>query len=165
MLDNINLNRHIMNLIQICNKINMHTSLFALLCAVATGMVIANAWYSPFLFGKIEKKERRKYLKDQEASDDRLRRKYGWFYLHLFLIAFVLGELFFIALHFYGGNKVIVGAGTGFFVWLGIAAPILFLHYLGFGISFRLYLLDIGYQLVSLTAIGAVLGLLSIATI
>ncbi len=140
----------------------LHTSLFALLCATATGIVIANLWYSPFLFGKLWRQESKKYIKDPEATRKKSRQMYDLFYVYLLFVAIVLGELIFLALQFYGGDKVLVGAITGFCLWFGIATPILFLNYLGLGMPFKLFLLNTAYQMVSLTITGAVLGLLFI---
>ena len=59
-----------------------------------------------------------------------------------------------------------VGAGVkyGAIVWLGIAAPLLLMHYSFAGNPSSLVLIDIGYELVGLVVTGAIVGALGLRT-
>lgn len=139
----------------------MHTSLFSILLATAVGIVVANILYSPYLIGKIWAKEIQSYLKNPQQAMKRQWEIYGLFYIYLLFVSTVMGELVFASYNYYGGNKLLIGILTGFSVWLGISTPIQFLDYMSEGKPLKLFLINIFYQLLSLTMIGATLGLLT----
>lgn len=81
-------------------------------------------------------------------------RAYAGSFVAFLLIAFVL-HLF---LSHLGADTLHQGAAWGFHAWLGFALPIGFTANLYSDKPLATFLIDAGYQLVYLTAMGAILG-------
>jgi hypothetical protein len=81
-------------------------------------------------------------------------RTYAGSFLALVLVAAVL-RMFLTPL---GAETLATGAGWRFHAWLGFAAPIGFMAQLYSDKPFSAFLIDTGYQLVYLDAMGAVFG-------
>ena len=81
------------------------------------------------------------------------------------IVAVLFGTLFVAWLMERSGERGI-GAGVryGAIVWLGIAAPLLFMHYAFAGNSMNLVLIDGGYELLGLAITGAIVGALGLRT-
>ncbi|HET7768044.1 MAG TPA: DUF1761 domain-containing protein [Chloroflexota bacterium] len=81
------------------------------------------------------------------------------------IVAVLCGTLFVAWLMERAGERG-VGAGVkyGAIVWLGIAAPLLLMHYSFAGNPSSLVLIDVGYELVGLVVTGAIVGALGLRT-
>jgi hypothetical protein len=81
------------------------------------------------------------------------------------IVAVLFGTLFVARLMELAGER---GAGAGIkygaLVWLGIAAPLLLMHYSFAGNSTSLVLIDTGYELIGLVVTGAIVGVLGLRT-
>lgn len=124
-----------------------------LVAAIAT-FLIGALWYSPLLFAKHWARAHG-YTSDKLAAmQARSSRAYAGSFVAFLVMASVLR----ILLAHLGADSIHTGAAWGFHVWLGFALPI--------GVTANLYsdkpsatfLIDAGYQLVYLTAMGAILG-------
>ena len=95
------------------------------------------------------------FTQDQlDAMKTTVAKVYGISFICILVMGVVLSEL----IHRTGASGARAGAELGALVWLGFAATIGLMASLYTGAPFLVYLLDCGYQLVYLLAMGAILG-------
>jgi hypothetical protein len=124
-------------------------NVLAVLTATVTAFIIGGIWYSPMLFG-------RPWQSLAGLSDEDVRsgqgRIFGGAFVLMLIAALVLAP-------FIGPDApAVFGAAAGFAVGLGWVATALGVVYLFSRQPLRLWLIDAGYQVVSFTAMGAVIG-------
>jgi Protein of unknown function (DUF1761) len=126
----------------------------AILLAALLAWLIGALWYSPLLFAKA-------WVRTHGYSPDKLAamrsaaaRTYTLSFLAFVLMAYVL-HIFLAHLGVQGAPR---GAAWGFHAWLGFALPIGFTANLYSDKPLLAFWIDTGYQLVYLSAMGAVLG-------
>lgn len=121
-----------------------------LVAAVAT-MVIGSVYYAPPVLGRAWMK-----LVGKNADDV---RKGMWMSMFWMFVA-ALVESFILA-HFVGYTNAgtwMDGAVTGFWLWIGFVVTTMFADYNYAGKSKKLYLIQIGYHLISLLVMGGILA-------
>lgn len=126
---------------------------FIFLAALAAWLIGA-LWYSPLLFAKAWVRAHGYTPEKLAAMQATAGRAYAGSFVAFLLIAFVL-HLFLSRL---GADTLHQGAVWGFHAWLGFALPIGFTANLYSDKPLATFLIDAGYQLVYLTAMGAILG-------
>jgi len=133
------------------------TNWLALLANVVAHFALGMGWYGVFATPWMEGIAAKERGFDPQAAPPII-------YLTS-VVAVLLGTLFVAWLMESGGARG-VGAGVryGFVVWLGVAAPLLLMHYAFAGNSMNLVLIDAGYELVGLAATGAIVGALGLRT-
>ncbi len=126
------------------------------IAATVASIVIGFVWYGP-LFGKAWAKEMGWSEADMEAKkkEGNMGKSYGMMTVGSLVSAYVLAQ--FIAGTASAGAWD--GAMVGFWAWLGFAAPIMLSAVLWEGKSWKLYQLNVGYQLVTWLVMGAILGM------
>lgn len=128
-------------------------NLLALLAASLASMGIGFLWYSPFLFGKSWMK-----LMGYSASDlEEAQKEMGTGYL-LSLIAtlitvFVMAQIFKWVLPPNLNTALLIS----FMLWIGFIAPVQFTDVLFGRKPMNLFLINTGYQLVSILVSGGIL--------
>ena len=126
----------------------------AVVVAAVVVFAIGFFWYSPLLF-QVAWIQAHGYSQEQvDALSSSAGRTYGLSFICVLVMAVVLS----ILLGRTGTNTARGGATLGALVWLGFAATIGFMASLYTGAPLALYLIDAGYQLVYLVAMGAILG-------
>ena len=123
----------------------------AIVAAVVVRMALGALWYSPLLFvrpwmetvGRTEA-EIRAGLPRAVVSDA----------IGSFIMAFVLVQ----AVRYASAHTAILGAAVGFFNWLGFVAVVTINAVVHEGRPFRHFLINNGYQLISLLLMGAILA-------
>lgn len=118
--------------------------------AALSTFLIGGIWYSPALFGKAWMKENGFTEATLKASN--MARIFG--------LAFVLGLIASINLAMFLGpdTNVSLGAFYGFLAGFGWVATFVGTHYLFERRSLRLFLINAGYSVVSLTVMGVIIG-------
>lgn len=123
----------------------------AFVACVAIRFVIGGLWFSPSLF-------LRTWQADTGVSDDamkpRMAKAMGVDLVGAILMAFVLAH----AVRYAGASTPITGAMVGAFIWLGFVAATAVARVTYEGASLRLFLINSGYNLVTLMLMGAILG-------
>ncbi len=121
-------------------------------CAVAA-MVIGFVWYGP-LFGRIWARESGKSEKEmQNAMKKAGGKTYGIMFVTALIMAYVLRHML-----VYSQSTTVMDGMTGaFWTWLGFVATIQTGGVLWEGKSWTWYLINAGYWLVTLGAMGAIL--------
>lgn len=122
--------------------------------AALAAWLIGALWYSPVLFAKAWVRAHGYTPEKLAAMQASAGRAYAGSFVAFLVIAFVL-HLFLTRL---GADSFSAGAMWGFHAWLGFALPIGFTANLYSDKPLATFLIDAGYQLVYLTAMGAMLG-------
>ncbi len=135
----------------------------AVVVAALASFVIGGLWYSPLLLGKPWSKLMGFGHKTKQEMDE-MRKKaapaYAASLVGSLLMAYVLAHFIaYMRMLDLGGNaNFLTGALTAFWIWLGFIAPVMFTAVLFASKSVKLWLIDTGYQLVSMLAMGAILA-------
>jgi len=125
-----------------------------ILAAALAAWLIGALWYSPLLFAKAWVRAHGYSPEKLAAMKATAGRAYAGSFLAFVLIAYVLH----IFLSRLGADSWQKGAVWGFHAWLGFALPIGFTANLYSDKPLAAFVIDAGYQMVYLTAMGAILG-------
>lgn len=125
------------------------------LVSAVTAMGLGFLWYSPLLFGKPWMKLKGYTPKTLKEAQSKMGPKYGLSFAVWLLQCFVLGK-FIVTL---GATGAVEGIQIAALLWLGMAATVQLTNWIFSEAKFNLYLIDTGYQLVSMLAAGAILGM------
>ena len=129
-------------------------NLLAVIAATIVSIIIGFVWYGP-LFGKAWAKEQGWSDADMEAKKkEGMVKSYGIMTIGSLVSAYILAQ-FVASTNSFGAWE---GAMVGFWAWLGFAAPIMLSAVLWEGKSWKLYQLNVGYQLITWLIMGAILG-------
>ncbi|MCF8305417.1 MAG: DUF1761 domain-containing protein [Ignavibacteriales bacterium] len=122
----------------------------AVIAAAVSAFIIGGLWYSPVLFAKSWQKEAG--LSDADISNANMIKIFG--------TSFVLMLIITINMAYFFGDQVDVTMGIfyGALTGIGWVVPSIGVLYLFSRKSFKLFLIDAGYQAISYTVIGAILG-------
>ena len=124
----------------------------AVLVAAVVNMVLGAIWYAPPVFGRTWMA-----LVGKTEADIR-RSSAGRAYAITAVVALILS---YVLAHFVDYTKattLVTGAQTGFWLWLGFVATVSAGGFIFEGRPVRLYLLNNGYNLVSLVVMGTILA-------
>ena len=125
-------------------------NIWAVLVAALSTFLIGGLWYSPAVFGKA-------WMKENGFTEESLKNSN---LVKIFGLAFLLALVAAINLAMYMGpeNRPEMGAMWGFLAGFGWVATFVGTHYLFERRSFRLFLINAGYSIVSLTIMGVILA-------
>ena len=135
----------------------MSVNLWSVLVAAIATMAIGFLWYSPILFAR-PWMVLMGYDPDDKAKLAEMQKGAGKLYVISFVAslvaAFVLSKIIFgLAI-----NSALYGLKVGFAVWLGFVAAVQLTDSLFSKKPAKLFLINIGYQLVCYLAMGAIIG-------
>jgi hypothetical protein len=123
--------------------------------AAVAGMVIGFAWYSKFLFGKM-------WIQMMDISDSTMKKGMGKSaalgFVAQLVMAYVLAHFVQVAAAVEGSVTISNTLMLAFWIWLGFVATVMIGVVLWEGKPWKLYLLNIGYQLVALLAMASILA-------
>lgn len=130
-------------------------SLLGVIGATIASIVIGFIWYGP-LFGKqwIAMMGWKPEEIDKQKQEG-MGRSYALMTLGSIISAYILGNFVQLA----GAVTIWDGVTVGFFAWLGFAVPLLLSSVIWEGKTWKLYGLNVGYQLVAWCVMGAILAL------
>ncbi len=149
---------------EINTAMNIDVNYVALLAAAVAGMVIGFLWYSPLLVGKPWMKLMGYSAGDMKKEQQKMGKWYALSFILSVISAYVLYHVMVMSIAYFDNPPVATGLMTAFFSWLGFVMPVQ-----ATGVIFskennskgwNLFLINTGYQLVSLLAMGVVIGLL-----
>src|SRR5262245_2299120 len=123
--------------------------------AALAAFLIGAIWYSPLLFAKAWVRVHGYTPETLAEMQKRAPKTYSASFVAFLVMAAVLHI---ILSHLGVVGSAHHGAGWGFHLWLGIAAPIGFTAILYSDKPFAAFLIDTGYQLAYLVVMGAILG-------
>lgn len=128
----------------------------AILVAGLVTMVLGAIWYSPPVFGKLWMSLSKLTKKDMEEA-----KKKGMAPLYVVQLISALVTSYVLAhfIDYLGAITWLDGVVAGFWLWLGFVATVTIGSVLWEGKSFKLYILNNAYNLLSLIIMGAILAL------
>lgn len=126
-------------------------NIWAVLVAALSTFLIGGLWYSPAVFGKA-------WMKENGFTEESLKNSNM---VKIFGLAFFLAFIAAINLAMYMGpeDRPEMGALWGFLAGFGWVATFIGTHYLFERKSFRLFMINAGYSVVSLTIMGVILAI------
>jgi uncharacterized protein DUF1761 len=124
---------------------------WALVVATVVKIFIGMVWYSPKLFGK-------QWIQLVNCTPDEMKARMPKLLLGDFVSTFIMAFVLVHAVHYAGANSAALGAAVGFFNWLGFVLVTLFASTAYEKRPWRLFLINNGFQLISLLAMGAIVA-------
>ncbi len=136
----------------------VHINFLAVLAATASNVVIGFLWYGP-LFGKPWAALSGFTEETMVAAKAKgMGKNYALMMLGAFLTAFVLAHALVFASAYTNTHGIPAGLMCGFWNWLGFIVPLSMGSVLWDGKPWKLFLINVGYQLVALLAMGCILA-------
>ncbi|MSU60418.1 MAG: DUF1761 domain-containing protein [Candidatus Staskawiczbacteria bacterium] len=130
----------------------------ALIVATIASMAIGFMWYGPLL-GKLWVKEMGWSEADMKTAQAKwMTRQYVLMMLGSLVMAFVLLHNLTFGSAYLQMTGVSAGLQAGFWNWLGFIVPITLSAVLWEGKSWKLFCINVGYYLVTLLVMGAILA-------
>ena len=134
----------------------LSVNFLAVLASAIVFMVVGFLWYSPVLFAK-------PWMALIGMTEEKMRQASSntspLMYLPTFIGALVSSYILSLFIHAAQMTTLLGGLEMGFLAALGFIIPSFGSNYIFGGKPFKLYLIDAGYQVVTLTLSGAILGL------
>jgi len=132
---------------------------FAVLVSAISSMVIGFLWYGP-IFGKIWASLQgwTSQMMDEQKAKGGMGKSYALMFIGSLLMSFVLSHAIVFASTYLKVAGVSAGLTAGFWNWLGFIAPVTLGSVLWEGKSWKLWILNNGYYLVTLLVMGTILA-------
>lgn len=137
---------------------NIAVNFLAVIVAAVASMGLGFAWYSASLFGK-------KWMKLMGYSSEHLKEEqkkmgplYGLSFLGALVMAYVLTHVVRMSEVVFDYTPLSTGLSSGFWMWLGFVAPVQMTDAIFGSKKWELFLINTGYQLVSLLVMGAIVA-------
>lgn len=130
---------------------------WAVLVSAVAALIIGGLWYGP-VFGKLWM--RLAGITPEAMKSMKLTPVQAMFggFLALLLMAYVLAHVYVFASLFFGQFGATSGMMAAFWSWLGFVVPVTAGVFLWEGKSVKLWVLNATYYLVSMLAMGAIIG-------
>lgn len=133
----------------------VNVNYLAVLIAAIASMVIGMAWYSKALFGGMWMQLSGTTEKDmQKAKQKGMTKQIAGQFIATLVTAYVLAHF----VRYVNAMSWTDGVQAGFWLWLGFVAPLMLGIVLWEGKPFKLYLLKIAHELVTLCVMGAIVA-------
>lgn len=137
-----------------------YPDIWAVLVASLIPMIFGALWYSKLLFGN-------QWMGYVDMTEEEIVNKakgkepqmYGITFILSIVMSYVMAHIIIFAETYYGSSGLWGGILSGFFIWVGFVATIM---YQSVTFEFRptgLYLINSMYNLATLVAMGALLGI------
>lgn len=139
---------------------NIEVNYLAVLVAAVASMILGFLWYSPILLGKPWMKEKGYTQESLKKEQKSAQMWYVVSFVLALVTAYVLFHVMTLSMNFFHYAKLQTGITTAFWMWLGFIMPTQLTATLFGGRNLKLFGIDTGYQLVSVLAMGLVLGYL-----
>lgn len=135
----------------------------AVLAAAIVSMAIGFFWYSQMAFGKAWMKEKGMDKMSQVEMKKKQKEMGPWYgltFVTALVTAYVLAHIMFLSHNFFQYSEVQTGLSSAFWLWLGFIMPVQLSGQIFGDKNWKLLGIDTGYQLVSILAMGVVIGLM-----
>ena len=130
----------------------------AVFLAALSSMVVGSIWYSQSVFGKMWAKLAKIKMDRKPAASEMVVLLGGTFIASL-VTAYVLAHVSFLSHSFFKNDSFLQDAlATAFWLWLGLTAARIFVHDAFEGRPWKLTLLTVSHELVTLLVMGLIIG-------
>lgn len=136
----------------ICLMPNVELNYGAVLVAAVINMILGAFWYSPILFAKPWMKLIGK--KEEDLKKGNMPLLYGSSFASYLIMSYVLAHV----IYYSQATTFLEGMVTGFWMWLGFVVTTSGVNSLFEGKHMQLTAINLGYPLVGLMLMGAVLA-------
>lgn len=139
---------------------NIEVNYLAVFLAGVASMVVGFLWYGPMLFAKPWMKLMGHTKESLEKEKTNMGKTYGISFVLSLVTAYVLSHVMSLSQNFYHTAPVMTGLTSAFWMWLGFIMPVQATDVLFGSKKVKLWMINTGYQLASVLAMGVVIGLL-----
>ena len=129
----------------------------AILVAAFASIVLGFLWYGPF-FGKPWMKLMGITKESMQGAKKDMTKTYALMIVTTLLTAYILSHLTVFATTYMNTSGVAGGLSSGFWIWLGIAVPLIMDGQLWEKKPWKLFYINAGYRLASFLIMGAILA-------
>lgn len=134
---------------------SVEVSLISIFVTAIVGMAIGGLWYSQLLFGDVWMKLSGMSKKElAQAKQKGTGKMYAAAFIVTFISAYVLAHF----VQYVTTTTFVEGMQLGFWLWLGFVMPVQSSIVLWENKSWKLFVLNTAYQLVSLLVMGGILA-------
>jgi Protein of unknown function (DUF1761) len=134
----------------------------AVLLAALSSMVIGSIWYAQSVFGKIWAKLA-KVKMDRKPAASEMTILLSLTFIASLITAYVLAHVAFLSHAFFKSHTFLQDAlSTAFWLWLGLTAARIFVHDAFESRPWKLTVLTVGHELVTLLMMGVIIGLFGV---
>ncbi len=135
---------------------NVEVNYLAVLLAAVASMAVGSVWYAKSVFGEKWGKLVGIDFSKQKGSD--AAKSIVVAFVASLLTAYILAHVTYLSNHFFGTSFMSSALQTAFWLWLGISATTVVTHDAFEGRPMTLTALTLGHNLVSILAMGLVIG-------
>jgi hypothetical protein len=139
---------------------NIEVNYLVVLVAAIVSMAVGFLWYSPAILGKPWMKLKGYTPDSLKAAQKEMGKLYGLSFVVALVTAYVLSHIMALSEAFYGYPKLQTGLTSAFWVWLGFMMPVQITATIFGDKKWQLFGIDTGFQLVSILAMGIVIGMM-----
>jgi hypothetical protein len=135
----------------------MASTILAIILAAAANMMIGMVWYSPLLFGNT-------WMKLMGLTIERIKQQSAQMnktYMISFVGAIFEAAILRLLIGYLPFTDVFRGMLLGFWLWLGMIAPVQLTEVLFGNKPVKLFFLNTGYQLVAILVMGGIIAALT----
>jgi xanthine/uracil permease len=134
---------------------DLHINLWAVLLAGVSSMVIGMIYYAPSLLGKV-------WMKLAKVDEKRFQREMPrvmpWVFVAALVTAYFVAYFSFLYHSFFGDSWLTASVVTALLLWVGLSATTTFVHNALEQRPKQLTVISMGNRLLSLLAMGLILG-------
>ena len=138
---------------------NIEVNIVAVVLAGIASMVVGFLWYSPMLFGNMWMKMMGHTAKSMKKAQQEMGMMYALSFVASLVTAYVLFHVMVMSQAYFNYTPMMAGLMSAFWMWFGFIMPVQFTDVLFGGKRKKLFAINTGYQLVSMLAMGLVLGM------
>jgi hypothetical protein len=133
----------------------MEVNLLAVLISGVVYMIIGTFWYSPVLFAKPWMKELGLTKDKMNKNKDKMMPLMGASFISSLVTAYILGWI----LNMLNIQTIDGAVQVAFLLWVGFTGVVSLSTYLFEGRSTKLFLINYGYHLVTMLAMGVIMAM------
>jgi hypothetical protein len=130
---------------------HIEPNFWAILVAAVVKFFIGMIWYAPPVFGTT-------WMKLTQCTPEKFKARMGKIFAGDLIGNFVMAFVLTLFVRGLGATSALQGASVGFHCWLGFVAVVTLTFMLYEQRPFKLFLINNGFQLISLMAMGAILA-------
>ncbi|MEX0621480.1 MAG: DUF1761 domain-containing protein [Candidatus Woykebacteria bacterium] len=137
---------------------NVDVNWLAVLVAAVVAMAIGFIYYSKVVMGKAWMKEKGYTDESLKAAQKTMGPLYAISFVAALVTAFVLAHIIGLSQDFYGYEPIQTGLISAFWVWLGFIMPVQLTEQIFGEKKWRLFGINTVHQLITVLAMGVVIG-------
>lgn len=137
----------------------VQVNVWAVLLALVSSLVIGSLWYARSVFGNVWIKLAKIDMKKDKGS---AVKPIAITIVVSFITAYVLAHVTYLSNHFFHHSYLQDAVTTAFWLWLGLTAARIITHDVFEGRPYKLTLLTVSHEFVTLMVMGTIIGLLGV---